>query len=194
MGKGRLFRRANVFLLLAAGLSAALLVAPIAYASNFAAKVHASVYGTWVVIDRDMGNGVDFVSTRYLWELPLHWPYALVGVLLTFTLLRALFTNKNDYNKLHRARRGFWLAVLYGFTGVIIRYFALYNVGRDAAAEQLEAGFQREMLFIFFILYFIFRAQGKILPHSGLLTHRGESKSAEVPRPGPDGDDSSVVV
>ena len=194
MSKGRLFRRANVFLLLAAGLSAALLVAPIAYASNFAAKVHASVYGTWVVIDRDMGDGVDVASIRYLWQLPLHWPYALVGLLLTFVLLRALFTNKNDFDKLHRARRAFWLAVLYGATGAMIRYFALYNVGRDAAADQLEAGFQREMLFIFFILYFIFRAQGKILPHSGLLTHSGESKAVEVPRPGPDGDDSSVVV
>lgn len=196
MSKGRLFRRANAFLFLATCLSGALLVAPIAYASNYTAKVHAEIYGTWVRIDRDMGDGVDAVSFRHIWQLPLHWPYAIIGLALTFTLFRAMFTNANDFEKLHRARRGFWLAVLYGLCAVLIRAFALNIVGKEALPDQLESGFLREMLFIFFILYFIYRAQGKILPHTGLFTHgepgkkQGEQPSATAV----EGGDDPVVV
>ena len=89
MASGRLFRAANIHLVLAGLLSGAMLFAPIAFASNFSANVHASIYGTWVVLDQDVGAGVDFVTKRYLFQLPLHLPYAILG---GFT-----FCNSNSY-------------------------------------------------------------------------------------------------
>lgn len=172
MTKGKLFRIANLYLVMAGLLSGALLFAPLAYASNFTMRVHASIYGTWVVMDKDMGSGVDFVSTRYLLQVPLHWPYAVLGATLCLGLIVIAFFNRDDFRKLKRARRMLWLGGLHVLAGALLRVFALQYVGTDTASHNLEAGFQREFLLHFFVLYFIWRALGKIVPTSGLLWSR----------------------
>ncbi|HEX2898154.1 MAG TPA: hypothetical protein VHS96_00390 [Bacteroidia bacterium] len=158
MVAGRLFRAANIHLVLAGLLSGAMLFAPIAYASNFSERIHASLYGSWVVLDRDMGAGVDFVTTRYLPQLPLHYPYAILGAVLFCWLLALVWLNRDDVRKQKALRLIFGLAVLHAGFGALIRFMALLHVGDGHVADSLDAGFQREYLFHFFVLYFLWRS------------------------------------
>jgi hypothetical protein len=158
MTAGRLFRAANIHLVLAGLLSGAMLFAPIAFASNFSANVHASLYGTWVVLDQDLGAGVNFVTTRYLFQVPLHLPYAILGGLVCFWLLAMVWINRDDVSKRKALRSIFGLAVLHAGFGVLIRLFATSHVGVSTNELSLESGFQREFLFHLFILYFIWRS------------------------------------
>jgi ABC-type Fe3+-siderophore transport system permease subunit len=157
MIKGKLFRAANIYLLMAGLLSAALLFAPLAYASNYSSKIHASIYGTWVFLDHDMGAGMDDIRHRYLLQLPLHWPYALMGAALAVLLVMLAFYNRDGEQKKKWGR--FLLIgvmVQIGF-GVLLRVFALNHVGDSNFESSLESGFQREFLLHFFVLYFVWR-------------------------------------
>ncbi len=162
MASGRLFRAANIHLVLAGLLSGAMLFAPIAFASNFSANVHASIYGTWVVLDQDVGAGVDFVTKRYLFQLPLHLPYAILGGLVCFWLLAMVWINRDDISKRKALRSIFALAVLHAGFGILIRLFATNHVGQATNELSLESGFQREYFLHLFILYFIWRSLSNV--------------------------------
>jgi hypothetical protein len=157
MTRGKLFRAANIYLVMAGVLSAALLFAPLAYASNYSSKIHASIYGTWVVLDHDMGSGMDDIRHRYLLQLPLHFPYAILGAALAILFILLAFYNRDD------ARKKKWGRILLGMValqigfGVLLRVFALNHVGSSSFASSLESGFQREFLLHFFVLYFVWR-------------------------------------
>lgn len=146
-------------------LSFALLFAPLAYASNFASKIHASIYGTWVVLDKDMGSGVDFVTKRFVWEMPLHYPYALLGLTLSVLLFRLVLVNRDDVKKQKQAKVLLYLALLQLGFAVLLRVFATQHVmPANLDSDLVEAGFQREILLHLFVFYFIWRCIWKISP------------------------------
>jgi hypothetical protein len=157
MNAGRLFCVANLYLLMAGLLSGALLFAPLAYASNFPAKIHASVYGLWVVVDKDMGSGVNLVTPLGLASLPFHFPYAVTGLVSALGLSGLVFYNRD----LERKQKGvFYLLVVVIaqlVSAVVIRMLALQHVGGTGYGSGIESGFQREFVLLFFVLYFLWR-------------------------------------
>jgi hypothetical protein len=162
MVEGRLFRAANIYLVMAGVLSAALLFAPIAYASNFSTKVHASIYGTWVVLNHDLGSGVDDIRTRYLLQLPLHYPYALLGAGLALSLVALAFYNRDPDQKRKWVRILMLMAVVQAGFAVLLRVFAMSHVGSSPFESNLESGFQREILLHFFVWYFVWRCMRRL--------------------------------
>lgn len=161
MAAGKLFRGANLYLALAGLLSGAMLFAPIAFASNFASGLHATVYGSWLVLEQSLGHGVTTASSRTILQLPLQMPYAalaVIGCLLSWILV---FVNANGERKHVWIGRAMMLALVHLFWGALVRYLATTYVGTASLAADIEGGFQREFLLHFFILYFLWRAWRK---------------------------------
>lgn len=158
---GRLFRGANLYLVLAGLLSAAMLLAPIAYSSNYSTGLHATIYGTWAKLDQSMGHGVNFIRTRHLWELPYNIAYAILGVLSFVVCVVVAFSNRNEEHKHTWIGRALMVAFAHLISGILLRYMGAGLVGTSPVSDGLDSGFQREFLFHLFIIYFLWRAWSK---------------------------------
>jgi hypothetical protein len=157
MNAGRLFCIANLYLLMAGLLCVAMLFAPLAYASNFPAKIHASVYGVWVVVDKDMGSGANLVTRLGLASLPFHIPYALTGLVSALGLSGLVFYNRDLDRKLKGAFYLLTVVIVQLVSAVVIRILAVQHVGGNGYGPGIESGFHREIVLWFFVLYFLWR-------------------------------------
>jgi hypothetical protein len=158
MNVGRLWRVANLYLCLSGLLSGAMAFAPIAYASNFTAGIHASIYGAWVEIETSMGHGVSLSSKLGLLELPMHMPYAAMAGIGCLGCLVLVFINRNAERKQLWIGRAIMLAFLHLLWGGLMRMLAGSHVGYSDLPDSMDIGFQREYLLHFFVLYFLWRA------------------------------------
>lgn len=161
MADARLLRGVNLYLAAAGLLSAAMLFAPIAYASNFAAGLHATVYGAWVNLEHSLGHGVTTSTTLTLLKLPFQIPYAILAVLACLLAWVLVFVNANAERKHTWIGRALILAAVHLMSGALVRYMATGYVGETDLPGGLEAGFQREFLLHLFVLYFLWRAWRK---------------------------------
>jgi hypothetical protein len=165
MAAGKFFSGTNLYLASAGLLSGAMLFAPIAYASNFAAGIHASIYGAWVQLETSMGHGVSLPTTIPLFDLPWHLPYAALGLVGLICCLVLCFINKAGERKQLWIGRCIMAAFGQMFWGVLLRMMAGNHVGYSALPDSIDIGFQREMVLHLFIIYFLWRAWRKQAAH-----------------------------
>jgi hypothetical protein len=161
MAAGRLFRGVNLYLVMAGLLSGAMIAAPIAYASNYAAGLHATVYGGWLVLEESLGHGIALPHTIGLLQLPLQIPYVILAAVGCLLALILVFYNRDLERKQLWIGRGLYLGLAHLLSGMLVRYLATSHVGESSLPDALDAGFQREFLLHLFILYFLWRAWRK---------------------------------
>ncbi len=161
MAAGRLFRGVNLYLVVAGLLSGAMIAAPIAYASNYAAGLHATIYGGWLVLEESLGHGIALPHTIGLLALPLQIPYVILAAAGCLLALMLCFYNRDLERKQLWISRGLYLGLAHLLCGVLIRFMAINHVGESSLPDALDAGFQREFLLHFFILYFLWRSWRK---------------------------------
>lgn len=163
MAAGKIWRTGNLYLLLAGALSVALLFAPLAYASNFAAHLHASIYGSWVEVEHSLGHGVIFARHHWLPGLPLHYPYVVLGGMAALWGIMAVLAGDAG-KQAARIRTMRYLALGHLLFGIVLRLLATSHVGDSDLPGAVTAGFQREFLLHGFVLYFQWRAWRRRLP------------------------------
>ncbi len=153
-----IFKTHNLYLAFAGILSAAMIFAPLAYASNYESLSHVTIYGAWLSIDYPLVEGSKAVEYRYLLQLPLNICYVLVSGVLAGGLGFLAIYNRD----LSKKRKWLWwasgLAVLQVIFAVLIRIFASVFLDDIESIDNMQVGFMREVLFHLFIIYFLFRA------------------------------------
>lgn len=153
-----IFKTHNLYLAMAGMLSAAMIFAPIAYASNYESLSHVTIFGSWITIDRPLIEGSKAVEFRYLFQLPLNMVYVAISAALAGGLGFLALYNRD----LSKKRKWLWwasgLAVLQVLFAILIRIFASVFLDNIESVDNMEFGFMREVYFHLFIIYFLFRA------------------------------------
>jgi hypothetical protein len=92
---GRIFRKQNYLLFLAAGINLSLVFAPLAYAANYSRNVYAWLHGSWIIIEKtDPFGGADNYSSVSFTGDFLLFLFVLLAVAIGGVLAGLIFVNQ----------------------------------------------------------------------------------------------------
>lgn len=170
---GRLFRKQNYLLFLAAGINFSLVFAPIAYAANYSRNIYAWLHGSYIVIEKTdpMGGADNYSSVAFTGDIVL-FIFVLLAVVIAGVLAGLIFVNKRPQLK---SRALLFLQaglVLQALMALTMRFRLVSYVG-EAVPGDLESHLEIQFWLHAFVLVFAWWAW--------LATRRDQKATAEQP-------------